>query len=372
MTISFLFGAAVLACLLIVVALGRLTVGPYTWRRSPTDILILAAHQDDCVIMGAEYALWVLQARKKVKIVYLTSGSANDTEVAATRAAEAVAAWRLAGVAQNDLHFLDYRQSDVDGDCAITPQELSVAAARIEELIRGLPRGSAVLVPAAGESHVDHRELRRISLTALGKAGRADLLTLESPEYNPFLSWIRCPKKVLQYVLKCTPFMWRYADAIKSPFPGFPNGLRSFQLLTTPAVYHTRREMLGCFISQDPILLFKYFDWRTQFRPLGRTARLYYRSPRLYLRIGRRYIGATVILMWASVNAFGLAASWGLIRVLDDVSERVALAVAAMLLFVLGLAMWRNGKQVERQVTYAACALGVLAACSEYFVRARG
>jgi len=47
---------------------------PRPFPFEPRHTLICAAHQDDCVISGAEYALSAIEAGKTAKIVYLTCG----------------------------------------------------------------------------------------------------------------------------------------------------------------------------------------------------------------------------------------------------------------------------------------------------------
>lgn len=46
----------------------------------PADLLILAAHPDDCAIIAGEYAQVSAAANKSIRIVYLTCGSADPND----------------------------------------------------------------------------------------------------------------------------------------------------------------------------------------------------------------------------------------------------------------------------------------------------
>src|SRR5262245_2836584 len=71
------------------------------------DVLILAAHQDDCVIMAGEYAIESISAGKQVRVVYLTCGDREiGSQRAQTRMQEAIASWREIGVDEGNLEFL--------------------------------------------------------------------------------------------------------------------------------------------------------------------------------------------------------------------------------------------------------------------------
>jgi len=71
------------------------------------------------------------------------------------------------------LHFLDLPNSPLAGPSLIDARQSEWARERVVQLMRELPVGAAVILPAAGETHVDHRTLRAVALRALQEVGRA-------------------------------------------------------------------------------------------------------------------------------------------------------------------------------------------------------
>src|SRR5690554_2654057 len=75
------------------------------WNEAPRDAVILAAHQDDCVIAAGEYAVEAVAAGRRIDVVYLTCGDAKPgSRRARTRRAEALSAWGSLGVGPDRLH----------------------------------------------------------------------------------------------------------------------------------------------------------------------------------------------------------------------------------------------------------------------------
>jgi LmbE family N-acetylglucosaminyl deacetylase len=144
------------------------------------DVLVVAAHPDDCVIMAGEYALHALAQGKRVAVYYLTCGAARDDPArAAARRTEALTAWSMAGVPPEALTFGELPEQGPADTEARTREELARARAQLEDQMRALPRGAALFVPAASEEHVDHRLLRRVALESLRATGRRDLVVYE-------------------------------------------------------------------------------------------------------------------------------------------------------------------------------------------------
>src|SRR5688572_12524631 len=85
----------------------------YTFRRPKHvsddggDVLIIAAHQDDCVIMAGEYAVYKANMSARVHIAYLTCGDSTCASVRSrTRYDEALQAWHTVGVPPEQIHFI--------------------------------------------------------------------------------------------------------------------------------------------------------------------------------------------------------------------------------------------------------------------------
>jgi LmbE family N-acetylglucosaminyl deacetylase len=167
------------------------------------NVLICAAHSDDCVIVGAEYGIKALAKGFSVRVIYLTcSAERPDLDIARRRREEAVSAWALLGVPETHLMFLDLPQSPVEGPRQQSDQELRVVERQLVQLIESMPSPAALIVPAAGESHVDHRTLRRVALEALRLSRRLDVTALEAPEYNTAISVARGAGHAFRVVLR--------------------------------------------------------------------------------------------------------------------------------------------------------------------------
>src|SRR5262249_48321593 len=159
-------------------------------------VLICAAHSDDCVIIGVEYAYGAIQQGFSVRIAYLTcSGPDPDAEISRIRRMEALAAWSSIGVPHDNFTFADLTQSPIGESARYSDQDVARAREIFKTLILSLPKDAAVIVPADGESHVDHGTVRKICLEAILDAKREDLIVYESPEYNGFLSLLHCPER---------------------------------------------------------------------------------------------------------------------------------------------------------------------------------
>src|SRR5260370_35832010 len=99
---------------------------PRSFLDLPRDVLICAAHSDDCVIMGAEYCHGAVKSGRSVRIIYLTcSGPHSEADISRTRRAEALAAWSALGVHEENLTFIDLSESPVRGPLSYSDRDLS-------------------------------------------------------------------------------------------------------------------------------------------------------------------------------------------------------------------------------------------------------
>ena len=242
---------------------------PKPFRDPPRHVLICVAHSDDCVILGAEYAYGAIQQRLSVRVAYLTcSGPHPEAEISQIRRTEALAAWSTLGVPEENFIFADLAQSPVEGPSSYSDQDTARARELFKAAILLLPKNAAVIVPAEGESHVDHRTVRKVSLQAICDSKREDLIVYESPEYNMFLSLVHCPNRTIRTLLRKIPSLTRlikpYAGA-----PNYVNGPPGFVFGDTPGRLAKKRELLTYFASQDGDLLVRFFGYETPYRRLA-------------------------------------------------------------------------------------------------------
>jgi LmbE family N-acetylglucosaminyl deacetylase len=240
---------------------------PRPFPFEPRHTLICAAHQDDCVIAGAEYALFALEAGKTVRIAYLTCGGPDRlSSIAATRRHEALAAWSLVGVPAECLRFIDLPESQPEGPVQQSASQLVEARqALLDGICDELPSRGAIIVPARGEMHIDHRTLRKLATEAVEHSRRDDLLILESPEYNGFVSFLHGPQRALNIVLRFLPL----GSRLLKPYFGhtnFVDGGRAYWFGNTPERLETKKNMLRRFPSQDVNTLLAWFGHRTLYR----------------------------------------------------------------------------------------------------------
>ena len=241
---------------------------PRIFNDPPRDVLIFAAHSDDCVIVGAEYALYAAEQGFSVRIVYLTcSGPNPDAGISDTRKNEAVTAWRDIGVSVNNLTFINLPQSNIHGPIGYTADEIERARDVFRSSLFQLPNHSAIIIPSNGESHVDHRTVRALALDALRKSKRADLIIYESPEYNNNLSIIYAPEKTIRTILRFVPLINRLIRKYSGPanFIDGPKGA----IFSNVSYLAKKQELLMYFLSQNGSILKNHFGHSTLYRKVN-------------------------------------------------------------------------------------------------------
>jgi LmbE family N-acetylglucosaminyl deacetylase len=216
--------------------------------------------------MGAEIAWGILRDGGSVKIVYFTcSGPDQDSEISKVRSREARAAWSLFEFSDVKILELNLPESPVEGPASYEGEAVISAAERICESMSDLPRNSILLVPAAHESHVDHRNARKSAVIAAGMMGRPDIRIVETTEYNDILSMRQNPIKVAVRILREFPLAGRFLR-LRATAPGFRLGPPGVIFRDTPERLNMKIRMLRCFESQNPDLLCDYFSWESHYR----------------------------------------------------------------------------------------------------------
>ncbi len=112
---------------------------PSSWD-APHRLLILAPHEDDCAIAAGGIGARNRKLGGVTRIVYLAPDETPG--MAARRAAEARAAWRQAGLEEDDLLHLDVLPPLLRRD----PQKLRAAAATLRSIIDDF-QPSAIIMP---------------------------------------------------------------------------------------------------------------------------------------------------------------------------------------------------------------------------------
>ena len=207
-----------------------------TWK-GPARLLILAPHEDDCVICAGGVGALNARIGGTTRIVYLAPDEAPG--MAERRAAEAREAWRLAGVAGDDVRHLDLlpplRQRD--------PQRLHFAAGKLRSVIDEF-KPTVVIVPMFEGGHVHHDMLAALIGTILTDKDRFEVF--EAPEYSPYVSLWYTPHRVIAL---CS----RWLFGLVSYF-GPPDGLDDrpvYKYRFDPADLERKRGMLAPFESQN-------------------------------------------------------------------------------------------------------------------------
>jgi len=242
---------------------------PGDFAPAPGDLVVCAAHSDDCAIMAGEMAPPLLAAGHRIQIVYLTcSGSGMDDPEARIREAEARACWAHAGLAEGDLHFLNLPQSPVNGPRSYDDATLGTVRTRLAEIFAALPEGAMVLMPAAHESHIDHRAMRDAARAALESTRPGALRAYEVAEYNPLLSMLQVPGRVLNRMARTLPGLNRMLTHFHGA-AGFAAGDAGAVFRGDPGRLAFKHALFDFFASQDPALLRVHFGAPVRYRGLS-------------------------------------------------------------------------------------------------------
>jgi hypothetical protein len=156
-------------------------------------ILLVAPHQDDCVLMAGGLCLRNQRLGGDTNIVYLVQP--DDEETARVRRREAVNAWTVAGVPATNLRHWSCLPARGPLDRGHIEQLSQALQNLIDEL-----NPSLICIPSFEGGHLHHdvanyvvtRELRLPVETRIN----------ESPEYSPYFSVWRTPQKALAHLTR--------------------------------------------------------------------------------------------------------------------------------------------------------------------------
>jgi len=373
MTLIWIAGAVAAASL--VMALGAMFIGAIAYRprelgEEVSDVLILSAHQDDCVIMAGEYAIAAKEAGKNVKVVYLTNGDSVETQPDSTRAQkrnqEALAAWESQRVGAESIYFLGLPAAPVLGPSKISEKQSQQAGERVGESIAALPQGAAVFIPGPGESHVDHQTLRHVALGQLQKAGRTDVRVFESVEYNPCLSLMRMPRKTLLYIASVVPVLGRWAIAARREQLApeeFPCGGPALVMPEKNGLLKRKRSLLSMFASENGELLVRIFGGRGRFRRIDDLAAAIKERPRGFLKLGPHWLGPSALAGLVFLYAVGFLLTAGVARAMVQLGTSKLLLAASSAAVAAGFA-WLcvlKVREAHRRLFFISVVIGFFA-----------
>jgi LmbE family N-acetylglucosaminyl deacetylase len=203
----------------------------------PGRLLILAPHEDDCVISAGGVGALNRRIGGTTRIVYLAPDEAPG--MAERRAAEARAAWRVAGLGDDDVLHLDLlpplRQRD--------PHKLRRAADRLRSIIDEF-RPTAVVMPMFEGGHIHHDMVAALMGTVVTGDDRFDVF--EAPEYSPYASLWYTPHRI---VALCSRWLLGLVSYYGPPDGIDGRPIRRYRL--APDDLAAKRRMLAAFESQN-------------------------------------------------------------------------------------------------------------------------
>jgi LmbE family N-acetylglucosaminyl deacetylase len=272
---------------------------------SPGRLLILAPHEDDCVIAAGGLGFRNARLGGAVRIAYLARD--ENLGLPERRAAEAREAWSVAGLGDSDLQFLDLMPPLESRD----PEKLHRAGVALRALIDDF-RPTAIVMPAFEGGHIHHDMVAALVDSIVTSTDRFDLF--EAPEYSPYVSLLNTPHRILSLAARWLFFV---------VYVGEPDSVDRRSVLKVrldPDELAAKRRMLGAFVSQNaPSLVAtrSYPDRLTVRRPPQ-----YRRHPfdfaSSYLRLAlalRQYLPASIVdrllpVQLGTIGRMGTITDW--------------------------------------------------------------
>lgn len=209
------------------------------WRDwpGPERLLIFAPHEDDCVISAGGVGALNRRIGGTTRVVYLAPDEIPG--MAERRAAEARAAWSIAGVGGDDVRHLDLlpplRQRD--------PHKLRRAAGRLRAIIDDF-QPTVVVVPMFEGGHVHHD--MAAALVGMVITGDDHFAVFEAPEYSPYASIWYTPHRIVSLCAR-----WLFGLVSYYGPPDGIDGRPVHRYRLAPEDLACKRRMLAAFESQN-------------------------------------------------------------------------------------------------------------------------
>lgn len=204
---------------------------------APGRLLILAPHEDDCVISAGGLGLRNNCLGGVTRVVYLARD--ETPALPEQREAEARAAWSVAGLGEDDLRFLDLMPPLESRD----PEKLHKAAAVLRGIIDEF-RPTVLVTPAFEGGHVHHDMAAALIDRLLTPADR--FAVFEAPEYSPYVSLINTPHRILALTAR-----WLFGLVAYNGPPDGVDRRTILKLRLSPQEMADKRRMLAAFVSQN-------------------------------------------------------------------------------------------------------------------------
>jgi len=203
----------------------------------PGRLLILAPHEDDCVISAGGLGLRNSRLGGVTRVIYLARDEAPA--LPERREAEARGAWRVAGLGDADLRFLDLLPPLETRD----PARLRKAAAVLRGIIDEF-EPTAIVMPAFEGGHVHHDMVAALIDRLVTPAD--GFAVFEAPEYTPYVSLLNTPHRVLSLAAR-----WLFGLVAYNGPPDGVDGRTILKLRLSSQELADKRRMLAAFASQN-------------------------------------------------------------------------------------------------------------------------
>jgi LmbE family N-acetylglucosaminyl deacetylase len=203
----------------------------------PGRLLILAPHEDDCVISAGGIGVRNRRLGGATRVVYLAPDETPG--MAERRSVEARAAWSLAGLDADDLRHLDLLPSLYRSD----PQKLRRAVATLRSIIDDF-NPTVIVVPMFEGGHVHHDMASALLDVVVTPQDRFDVF--EAPEYSPYVSLQYTPHRIIALSAR-----WLFGVVSYYGPPDGIDGRRISKMHLDPSDLDCKRRMLAAFVSQN-------------------------------------------------------------------------------------------------------------------------
>jgi LmbE family N-acetylglucosaminyl deacetylase len=204
---------------------------------APGRLLILAAHEDDCVISAGGLGLRNSRVGGVTRVVYFARDETPG--LPERRKAEARAAWSVAGLGEDDLRFFDLMPPLETRD----PEKLHKAAAFLRGIIDEF-RPTVLVMPAFEGGHIHHDMVAALIDRLLTPADR--FAVFEAPEYSPYVSLVHTPHRILALTAR-----WLFGLVAYNGPPDGVDRRTILKLRLAPQELADKRRMLAAFVSQN-------------------------------------------------------------------------------------------------------------------------
>ncbi len=207
-----------------------------TWAR-PARLLILAPHEDDCVIAAGGLGVRNARLNGVTRIVYLAPDETPG--LAEIRATEARSAWAYAGLSESSLRHVPLLPPLHMRD----PAKLREAAVALRAIIDDFGP-TTIVVPMFEGGHIHHDMLAALLGTMVTEADT--FVVYEAPEYSPYVSINNTPHRMIAL---CARWLLGLVS-----YYGPPDGIDGRpveQFHLAPEELDIKRRMLACFASQN-------------------------------------------------------------------------------------------------------------------------